>query len=298
MGGGSSKSVFSDIVGGVGDLLDGAVSSANFVGSIMEDSFDEVVDLAKDISKIGGILLKDTWDAAQSAGRKYSRALVREAKNKGNLIKQSAVAVASEMKDTYELSERKIVSGANNATNKIKGGFDDFSSEINDTTTTFANEMKEVTSDIKDGMNDFADKAEGELNSVINTTGGILEDALDFMTGRDWFDLQWANKFLNNLFGVFNKVTSIKMTKQSDKKPVKKNSKDVEFNSENPDSTSKIPNYKAEPELVKNGKLQFSMINEEKENFSVIERKFNRKKIFILILLLILLILFICVFNS
>lgn len=310
MGGGASK-FFDSIAGAAGDLIDNTVTAANIVGGYIEDGFEQAVNLAEDITRLGGMLLQDTLAAAMAAGKKYYNALVREAKRKAQKIKDTATAAANisknALEDAWEDGTGAIVDTANSAAGNVTKLGKDIGGAIESTANDFANEMENTANTMKDGIVEVANVAEGELTGVVEDTVEIAESGLNFLVSQDWFNMDWANDFLSSLFRQFDRLTNIKFTSKSNKKSAKKEI--VEQDSSDPTKTSQIQGYKNEPELIdENGKLNFKLVNDDKldkqnekfknskigkENFTILEKRFNRKKIWILILLFILIFLLI-----
>ena len=299
MGGETSK-FFNDVAGAAGDLVDNTVTAANIVGGYIEDGFDQVVNLAEDITKLGGMLLADTISAATAAGKKYFNALKREALRKAQQIKNSAENAANIAKNTMEDAVDDLKDTAISTANKVKDLGSDIGDTIKDTATDFGDDIKDTAKTMGDGIVEIGDQATQELGNVVDDTVAIAESGLNFLISQDWFDLDWANKFLKVLFDQFNRLTNIKFISKSNKKSSKKELK--EHDPSDPSSTSQIPGYKNEPELVgEDGKLTFKLVNDdvqskEIEKFMVIEKRFNRRKTWILILLFILI--FLLILNS
>lgn len=293
MGGGGSKivSFFNDVAGAVGDVVDDTVTAANMVGGYIEDGFDSVVNYAEDIVKLGGMLLADTLNAAKNAGKKYFNALVREARRKAALIENSAKQAAQIAQDSFNDSINIIEKTANSAGKAIENQGKNIGNVVTGTANNFAKEMESTANTIKDGIVDSANIAASELEDVVDDTVSIAEDGLNFLISQDWFNIEWAQDFLRTLSGQFDRLKNIKFVSKSKKKASKKEL--ITQNPDDPSSTSKINGYKEEPELIdKDGNLTFSIIDKEQvEGFSDMEKRFNKKKINILILLLVLILL-------
>ncbi len=300
MGGGASQ-FFDDVAGAFGDIIDDTVSTANMIGGYIEDGFDTMVSYAEDITKLGGMLLADSLNAAISAGKKYFNALVREARRKAALIENSAKQAAQVAQDTFNDTVGEIENAAKTAGNAIENQAKNIGNAVESTANDFSKEMENTANTIKDGIEDTANVATTELEGVVDDTVSIAEDGLNFLVSQDWFDMKWAQDFMNTLFQQFDRLTNIKFVSKSKKKPTKKELEEQDPN--DPSKTSKIVGYKEEPQLIdENGKLSFNMVNEDQlkdfeniqlEKFVNLKKNFNRKKIFILILLFVLILLLI-----